>query len=74
MRQPSFKPPTRFARGTSTSVKNTSAKFAAPLRCRSGRTSIPGVSMSTISRLMPLCFGASGSVRTYTNAFWATIA
>ena len=29
----------------------------------SGRTVMPGVFMSTSSRLMPLCFGASGSVR-----------
>ena len=74
MRQPSLSSPTRFSAGTSTSVKNTSAKLAAPLMCRSGRTSMPGVSMSTMSRLMPLCFGASGSVRTYTKHFCATIA
>ena len=64
IRQPSLSEPTRFSRGTTTSLKNTSAKFAAPLMCRSGRMSMPGVSMSMMRRLMPLCFGALGSVRT----------
>ncbi len=64
MRQPSLSAPTRFARGTITSEKKTSANSA---RCEiwcSGRTSMPGESMSMISAEMPLWRGTSGSVRT----------
>ncbi len=61
MRQPSSMAPTTFSTGTSTSVKNTSAKSSAPVMCLIGRTSMPGVSMSMISTVMPLCFGASSS-------------
>ena len=43
----------------------TGAKSVAPLRAINGRTSIPGSAMSTIKQEMPLCLGASGSVRTY---------
>ena len=64
-RQPSFSSPTRLATGTRTSSKNTSQNSAVPLRsCSSGRMSMPGVSIGTISQVMPWCFGASGSVRT----------
>ena len=64
MRHPSLTSPTRFVAGTTTSVKNTSAKWAAPENCRRGLTSMPGVSMSMMSTLMPWCLGAAGSVRT----------
>ena len=58
--------PTRFSAGTSTSVKNTSLKSRS-LRSYTQRTagaSDPGVSVGISTALMPLCFGASGSVRT----------
>ncbi len=63
-RQPSFSSPTRLATGTRTSSKNTSLNSSEPAMVRSGRMSMPGVSMGRISQVMPLCFGASGSVRT----------
>ena len=47
--QPSPRRPTRFASGTFTSVKNTSLNSACPVIVRSGRTSMPGVSIG-ISR------------------------
>jgi hypothetical protein len=46
-----------------TSSKNTSLKNASPVSSRSGRTSIPGVCMSSMKQLMPSCLGASGFVR-----------
>jgi len=57
-----------------TSSKNVSLVRAAPYVVlggavglfwivHSGRTVMPGVSMSTITRLMPLCFGTVVSVR-----------
>ena len=74
-RQPSFSSPTRLARGTSTSSKNTSLKSGGrPVMSANGRRSRPGVSVSMISAEMPLCLGASGSVRTNassTSASWA---
>ena len=63
-RQPSFSAPTRFATGTRASSRNTSQKWLSPSSVRIGRTSTPGWCMSRISHVMPLCFGASGSVRT----------
>ena len=63
-RQPSFSSPTRFATGTRTSSKNTSQNSAVPSMVRSGRMSMPGVSIGTMSHVMPLCFGTSESVRT----------
>ena len=62
-RQPSLTGPSRHASGIATSVKNTSLKCAIPLIWRSGRTSMPGVCMSSRNAVMPLCFGASRSVR-----------
>ena len=53
-----------LAAARSTSVKNTSANPALPVMWRSGRMSMPGVSMSRMSSEMPLCFGSVGSVRT----------
>ncbi len=41
-----------------------------------GRTSTPGLRMSRISQVMPLCFGAAGSVRTsssHQSATWARV-
>ena len=49
--------------GTSTPSKKTSLKSEVPVSSRSGRTVTPGADMSRINALMPLCFGASGSVR-----------
>ena len=63
MFQPAPGAPSRCDAGTRTSSKNTSQNSASSVICRSGRTVMPGVFMSTSSRLMPLCFGASGSVR-----------
>ena len=64
--QPPLSGPTRFSFGTRTSVKNTSLKSqkSGSVSSGNGRRSTPGVVMSMISALMPLCFGASGSVRT----------
>ena len=63
-RQPSFSSPTRFSTGMRTSFRNSSANSDEPAMVRSGRTSMPGRSIGMISHVMPLCFGASGSVRT----------
>jgi hypothetical protein len=62
-RQPSFSAPTRQSSGTSTSSKNTSLNISWPVSSRNGRTSMPGVRMSSMKHEMPSCFGASGSVR-----------
>ena len=45
------------------------------MACTSGRTSMPGVRMSTMKKVMPLCLGASGSVRAMRmpkSAWWAS--
>ena len=63
-RHPSFSAPTRLATGTRTSSRNISANSVEPSIVRSGRMSMPGVSMGRMSQVMPLCLGASGSVRT----------
>ena len=52
------------AAGTRTSVKNSSAKVCPPAMVVIGLASMPGVRRSTRKQLMPLCFLASGSVRT----------
>jgi hypothetical protein len=46
-----------------TSVKNTSLKSEAPVTCLIGRTSIPGLFMSTKKKVSPLCLGAAESWR-----------
>ena len=63
MVQPLFSSPTRFSAGTRTSVKNTSFTSWPPSIRRIGRTSMPGVFISTRIKLMPCCCLASGSVR-----------
>jgi len=63
-RQPSFSAPTRLATGTRTSSRNTSENSMPPSIVRSGRTSMPWLSIGTISQVMPRCFGTSVSVRT----------
>jgi hypothetical protein len=63
-RQPSSSGPTRLATGTRTSSRNTSLNSVEPAMVRSGRISIPGVSMGRINQVMPRCLGASGLVRT----------
>src|SRR5881227_3652797 len=55
--------PTRWSRGTRTSSKKT-ALVRMPDQVQSGCTVMPGRSMGTIIIEMPLCLGASGSVRT----------
>ncbi len=56
----------RFSTGTRTSVKNTSLKStsSAPVIDANGRQVTPSLSVGISSTLMPLCLGASGSVRT----------
>ena len=49
--------------GTRTSVMYTSLNSASPVIWRSGRTSTPAACMSSAKYVMPLCLGASGSVR-----------
>ncbi len=61
--QPLSMSPSTFATGTRTLSKNTSLKCAAPVAWMSGRTSMPGRSMSTSRNVMPWCFGTSGLVR-----------
>ena len=61
--QPRFSSPTRCSTGTRTSSKNTSLKACWSAMLTSGRTVTPGDFMSSMSREMPLCLGASGSVR-----------
>ncbi len=63
-RQPSFSSPTRSETGTRASSRNTSQKWLSPSIVFMGRTSTPGWCMSRISQVMPLCLGASESVRT----------
>ena len=63
-RQPSFSAPTRFSTGTRASSRKTSQKWLSPSIVRIGRTFTPGWCMSRMSQVMPLCFGASASVRT----------
>ena len=46
-----------------TSSKNTSLKPWSPAMLISGRIVMPGASIGTRNMLMPLCFGASRSVR-----------
>ncbi len=75
-RQPSFSAPTRSVTGTTASVRKTSQKWLSPSIVRMGRTSTPGWCMSRISQVMPLCLGASGSVRTsssHQSATWARV-
>ena len=64
---PPLTSPMTLATGTRTSDRKTSLKCADLLICTNGRISIPGVDMSTNKKVMPLCLGASGSVRTRTK-------
>ncbi len=52
-------------RGTRTSEKKSSAKDCPPVMVVSGRASIPAVVRSTRKHVIPRCFLADGSVRTY---------
>ncbi len=65
--------PTRWSRGTRTSSKKT-ALVRMPDQVQSGCTVMPGRSMGTIIIEMPLCLGASGSVRTATQLWLAVCA
>ena len=62
-RQPSPSAPIRWSTGMRTSVRNISLKCDCPVISVIGRTSTPGVVMSSTKYEMPLCFGADGSVR-----------
>ena len=53
--QPSPGSPSRLARGTTTSSRNSSQNSAWPVICVIGRSSTPGACMSTISIEMPRC-------------------
>ena len=75
-RQPSPTSPTRYASGTRVSVMYTSLNSASPVICRKGRTSTPLARMSRAKYVIPLCFGASGSVRATSmpqSARWASV-
>ena len=61
--QPLFTPPTTSPRGQVASVKKTSLNSLSPEIILIGRTSTPGWSIATRRKLIPLCLGASGSVR-----------
>jgi hypothetical protein len=62
--QPCPSAPSRFATGTRTLSKNTSAKIWPPAMFLIGRTVIPGVSISTSRQVMPSCLSEPASVRT----------
>src|SRR5262245_2278105 len=66
--------PSRFALGTTTSVKKTSLKWWCPVIRTSGRTVMPGVVIGTSRQLIPWCFGTSGFVRTSRMIQWAKCA
>ena len=63
-RQPSCSGPMRFSTGTSTSSRKTSLNSLFPVIWRSGRISTPLAVIGIASIEIPLCGGASGSVRT----------
>ena len=63
--QPAWSGPSMAERGTRASVKKSSAKVCPPVMVVSGRASTPGVRRSTRKHVMPACFFAVGSVRTY---------
>ena len=73
-RQPSFSAPTRLTIGTRASSKNTSANSLEPTMVLISRISTPGLSIGNITQVMPLCFGASGSVRMSSSHQSATCA
>src|SRR6202034_3479618 len=62
-RQPSLTVPTTISSGTNTPSRNTSLNNASPVISRSGRIRMPGELISIRKEVIPLCFGASGSVR-----------
>ena len=65
--------PIRWSRGTRTLSKKT-ALVRMFDQVQSGCTVMPGGSIGTIIIEMPLCFGASGSVRTATQLWVAVCA
>ena len=73
-RQPSFSSPTRLATGMRTSSKNTSLNSLDPTIVVISRISIPGRSIGHMTHVMPLCFGAAGSVRMSSSHQSATCA
>src|SRR6478735_8689578 len=74
--QPPSTGPTTSSSGTNTSLKNTSLNSELPVGIFRGRTSTPVACMSMTIVVMPLCLGASGSVRTVARpkaATWAPL-
>ena len=69
---PSLTLPTTLAAGTRTLSRNVSLNSASPVIWRSGRIVMPGDFMSIRMNVMPLCFGALGSVRTRKKPMSAT--
>ena len=61
--QPLLTPPMTSPLGVRASVKNTSLNSLSPEIILMGRTSTPGWRMSHSRNEIPLCLGASGSVR-----------
>ena len=65
--QPRFTSPMTFSLGTRTLSKYSSLKWWSPTMLMMGRMVMPGVLRSTRKKVMPRCFGASGSVRARRN-------
>ena len=61
--QPRSSSPTTLARGTRTLSNSTWLNSCPPAILIIGRTDTPGDFISTSTKLIPRCFGASGSVR-----------
>ena len=64
--QPALRSPSISSLGVVASLKKVSQKGEAPPIRRIGRVSMPGWSMSTITKLIPSRFATSKSVRTST--------
>jgi hypothetical protein len=62
-RQPSLTGPRTQSSGTNTSSRNTSFSIGSPVMARSGRTTTPGVVMSSRKYVIPRCLATSRSVR-----------
>src|SRR3990172_12752739 len=74
MYQPLFSSPTRYFRGTRTFSNRISLKLCSSTMFTRGRTLMPGVSMGQMKYDIPLCLGASASVRArkkHQFALWA---
>ena len=72
--QPLLSSPTRSSFCATASSKNVSQNGELPLMRRIGFTVTPGWCIVSSTKLMPSCFGTSGSVRTKANIQSATCA